>query len=67
MLAWELVFPLGVLALGAVLAVMLWRNHTRNKHVDPVTEAATREEYDHPDRYDARTREGYEAEADRRK
>ena len=67
MLAWELVYPLGALALGIVLAVVLWRNHNRNKHVDPVTEAATREEYDHPDRYDNKTHDQDEAEADRRK
>ncbi|MBA4000644.1 hypothetical protein [Brevundimonas sp.] len=67
MLAWELVYPLGALALGVVLAVMLWRNHKRNKRVDPVTEAATREQYDHPDRYDRKTHDQFEAEADRRK
>lgn len=66
-MAWELVFPLGALLLGAALAVFLWRNHARNRHVDPVTEAATREEYDHPDRYDRNTHDQYEAEADRRK
>ena len=26
MLAWELIYPLGALALGIVLAVVLWRN-----------------------------------------
>ncbi|MFT4956441.1 MAG: hypothetical protein ACI8U3_002848 [Brevundimonas sp.] len=67
MLTWELVFPLGALALGVVLAVMLWRNKHRNKRVDPVTQAATREEYDYPDRYDDKTHDQYEAEAERRK
>ena len=67
MLTWELVFPLGALALGVVLAVMLWRNKHRNKRVDAVTQAATKEEYDHPDRYDSKTHDQFEAEADRRK
>ena len=67
MLTWELVFPLGALALGVVLAVMLWRNKHRNKRVDAVTQAATKEEYDHPDRYDIKTHDQFEAEADRRK
>lgn len=67
MLAWELIFPLGALALAVTLAVMLWRNHNRNKAVDPITEAATREEYDHPDRYDRVTRDRLDAEAQRRK
>lgn len=67
MLAWEMIYPLGALALGVILAVFLWRNHRRNKAVDPITEAATREEYDHPDRYDRTTHDKLEAEAERRR
>jgi len=67
MLAWEIAFPLGVLLLGVALALGLWRNHRRDKSVDPVTEAATREEYDHPDRYDHGGRDRLAAEAERRR
>lgn len=66
-MAWEIIYPLGALALGVVLAVVLWRNHRRNKAVDPITEAAVREEYDNPERYDRVTHDLLEAEAERRK
>ena len=66
MLAWEMIYPIGALILAVALGVALWRNHRRNKAVDPITEAATREEYDHPERYDRTTHDQLEAEAERR-
>ena len=53
-MAWESLWHLGWVVLGAVLAWGLWRYHTRNKRNDPVTEEATRELYDHPDTYEER-------------
>lgn len=66
-MAWEIAFPLGALLLGVALALALWRNHRRDRSVDIVTEAATREEYDHPDRYDRDSRDRLAAEAERRR
>jgi hypothetical protein len=51
-MSWELGFGLGVLILALVLGWGLIRNKTRNKANDPLTEAATRREYDHPADYD---------------
>ena len=53
MLTPEILYGLGALVL---LAAIVWgyaQYKTRNKANDPITEAATREEYDHPDRYKA--------------
>ena len=47
----ELLYGVGALAL---LAVIVWgyvQYKSRNRANDPITEAATREEYDHPDTY----------------
>ncbi|RAK65346.1 hypothetical protein [Phenylobacterium kunshanense] len=47
----EVLWGVGALVL---LAVMVWaatQYHRRNKANDPLTEAATREEYSHPDTY----------------
>lgn len=53
-ISWELAFPIGVLLLGLALAFGLWRYKTRNKANDPLTEEATRQEYDHPGSYAGR-------------
>jgi hypothetical protein len=52
MLAWEMAWPIGALILGVALAWALWRNHTRNRANDAITEEATRQEYAHPDSYE---------------
>lgn len=52
-LSWELLWSLGVVVLGVALIYGFYRYKTRNKANDPITEAATRENYDHPDAYKA--------------
>lgn len=47
----ELLYGVGALLLAAALVWGIVQYRTRNKANDPLTEAATREEYDHPDRY----------------
>ena len=47
----EIFYGLGALLLFAALAWAVLRVRGRNKANDPITEAATRDEYDHPDRY----------------
>jgi len=47
----EIAYGLGALVLLAALVWGITQYKTRNKANDPITEAATREEYDHPDRY----------------
>jgi hypothetical protein len=49
--SWEILYGIGALALAFALVWGLMRNARRNRSNDAVTEAATREEYDHPDRY----------------
>ena len=45
----EIFYGLGALALGAVMAFAYFRDKTRNKALDPITEAATRAEYQRPE------------------
>lgn len=49
---WESLWHLGWVVLGGVLAFAVWRYHRRNRANDPVTEEATREFREHPERYD---------------
>ena len=51
MLTPEILYGVGALILLAALVWGVIQYKTRNKANDPITEAATREEYDHPDRY----------------
>ena len=51
MLTPEVLYGVGALILLAALVWGIIQYNTRNKANDPITEAATREEYDHPDRY----------------
>ena len=52
MLTPEILYGLGALVLLAALVWGFTQYKTRNKANDAITEAATREEYDHPDRYE---------------
>lgn len=47
----EVLYGLGALLLMAVLVYGVLQTRRRNRANDPITEAATREEYDHPDTY----------------
>jgi hypothetical protein len=57
MFSWEVLFGLGVVILAVGLIWGLSRNRTRNRANDPVTEAATRAAYDHPEAREAVTRD----------
>ena len=57
MIAWEMLFHIGWVLLGLALAYGLWKYYTRNKANDPITEQATREQYEHPKSYDNERRE----------
>jgi hypothetical protein len=48
----ELLFGVGVLILGVAIAWALVRNKYRNRANDAITDAATREQYTHPNSYD---------------
>lgn len=48
----ELLYGVGTFVLGVVIAWGILRNKYRNRTNDAVTDAATREEYRHPDTYD---------------
>ncbi len=56
-MAWESLWHVGWVILGAAIAYGLYRYHTRNKRNDPVTEEATRALYDNPETYDERREE----------
>ncbi len=47
----------GALVLGGVMAYGMYRNSTRNKANDKITEAATRMQYKDPERYEHGGRE----------
>ncbi|HMP62175.1 MAG TPA: hypothetical protein PKA17_03625 [Phenylobacterium sp.] len=51
-LSWELLYGLGALFIALAIAYGLMRNRGRNKANDAITEQATREEYQHPERYE---------------
>ena len=48
----EWLYGVGALVLLIALVWGITQYKTRNKANDPLTEAATREEYDHPDTYE---------------
>ncbi|MDZ4690260.1 hypothetical protein [Terricaulis sp.] len=48
----ELIYGVGALVLGLGIAYAGWRYATRDKSKDAITEAATREMKEHPDRYE---------------
>lgn len=57
MLTPEILWGLGLLVLMAALAWGVTQHRRRNRANDPVTEAATRAEYDRPDSYDKKEAE----------
>jgi hypothetical protein len=58
-MGYELLYFIGALVLLAVIGYGVYRDKTRDKRKDAITEAATREQYEHPDRYQ-RTQQKYE-------
>lgn len=50
---WMMVTVVGVALLGAFLAWAAARNSRRDRSRDALTEAATRDQYDHPNRGDS--------------
>lgn len=63
--SWETLWGVGVLLLAVVIAWALWRNATRNRANDRITEEATRRMYDDPDAYHAGGRERLNRQLDR--
>lgn len=57
MISWEIVYGLGALVLAGAIAWAILRNRARNRANDPLTEAATRADYDHPEAREEITRE----------
>ena len=47
---WPVINVVGPVLLGLVLAYGMWRNHTRDRSKDYVTEKATRDLYENPPR-----------------
>jgi hypothetical protein len=62
MIPFELVFVVGAGLLFAALLYGVLRNRGRNKRTDAITEAATKEQYEHPERYE-QTQELFEKAA----
>ena len=60
----ELFYFIGAMILLAAIGVGVFLDRTRNKRRDPITDAATREQYKHPERY-RRTQAQFEKAADR--
>lgn len=63
-MALEITYPIGALVLLVGLAIGAAMYLTRNKRKDAITEAATREQYEHPARY-AETQHRFEEAAKR--
>jgi hypothetical protein len=63
-MGYELFYIFGAMVLLAALGYGLLRNIGRNRRQDAIREAATREEYEHPERYQ-QTQKQYEKAAER--
>lgn len=63
-MGFEWFFLIGALILLAAIAGAVLFNRGRNKAKDAIAEAATREQYKHPERY-ARTQDEYREAAER--
>lgn len=61
-MGYEWLYFVGAMLLLAAFGYGLLRNITRDKSKDAITEAATREEYQHPERYE-RTQKAFEKAA----
>ena len=48
---WEIVYSIGALVLLVAIIWGVMQNKKRNRANDPITEAATRESYKHPETY----------------
>lgn len=55
-LSWEFLWGVGIAVLALAIAWGAWRNATRNRANDRVTEEATRREYEDPEKYQRRDR-----------
>ncbi len=51
MIPFELIFFVGAILLFGAILYGVYRDKTRNKRKDAITEAATKEQYEHPERY----------------
>jgi hypothetical protein len=51
MIPFELLFFVGALLLFGAIIYGVLRDKTRDKRNDAITEAATKEQYEHPERY----------------
>lgn len=58
----EIFYIIGGVILGIGIAYGFIAYRTRNKRNDPITEAATRELYDHPKRYERHTKAELDAQ-----
>lgn len=47
----EIVFGAGAVILALAVGWGIWRNRTRNRANDAIGDAATRDEYQHPESY----------------
>ena len=54
---WEALYVIGLLILVAGFAYGIWQSRTKNKTNKGITQAATKEMYTHPDRYEASTKQ----------
>lgn len=61
-MGYEWAYFIGALVLLAVIGYGIVRERTRNKRKDALGEAATREQYQHPERFD-RTQKAFEEAA----
>lgn len=50
-MGYELFYFLGAIVLLLAIGYGIFRDRTRNKRKDALTDAATREQYRHPERY----------------
>ncbi|MBC7769216.1 MAG: hypothetical protein H7124_10555 [Phycisphaerales bacterium] len=61
-MGYELFYVIGAVLLALAIGYGVWRDKRRDKTKDALTEAATKEQYEHPERYQ-RTQKIYEEAA----
>jgi hypothetical protein len=52
MVAWEIVFPIGIIILGLGIGFSIWQYKRRDRSKTKLGDAVVRDRYQHPEKWD---------------